>query len=504
MGGLTVALVALPLALAFGISSGAGAIPGLYAAIFAGFVTSLFGGSRYQISGPTGAMTVILVDIISRHGLEGMFLAGALAGLLQIVTGLLGLGRLVKFLPYAVVSGFTNGIAVLIFLSQVSDALRDVGITAVTVIMILVALRFFRQTIPASLYGLVAGVAVNQLLFHSGNLVGDIPFSLPRVSLPLGALDSIGQLIGPAITIYLLGSIEALLSAEIADVMTGTRHDSNRELIGQGVGNIVSALVGGVPVTGAIARTAVNVKSGAKTQLSGLIHSVVLLLIVLVFGQWARLIPLAALAGILMVTAVRMADLEGLRLIPRVRWTYGATLLVTMVLTVIQDLTIAVAAGVALAILFAIADLASPRIEIRLAHDVAPNSSEPALLRSIRLITIRGPLFFVGVAKLVRHIEAHFQEQALILDLGGVSNIDETGGLMLKDLAQRFKKEGKPLYLANVDREALRTLARLGLMQELGRRHICLTRQTAVERATEDLRSQAAQRAPAAGTATPV
>lgn len=490
MGGLTVGLVALPLALAFGISSGAGAIPGLYAAIFAGFVTSLFGGSQYQISGPTGAMTVVLVDIVSRHGLEGMFLAGALAGILQIITGLLGLGRLVKFLPYAVVSGFTNGIAVLIFLSQVPSALKDVGITAATVITILVALRFFRQTIPASLYGLMAGIAVNQLLFRSSHLVGDIPFALPRISLPLEALGSLGELIGPAITIYLLGSIEALLSAEVADVMTGTRHDSNRELIGQGLGNIVSALVGGVPVTGAIARTAVNVKSGAKTRLSGLVHSVVLLLIVLVFGQWARLIPLAALAGILMVTSVRMADLEGLRLIPRARWTYGVTLVLTMILTVIQDLTIAVAAGVALAIVFAIADLASPRIETRVAQDVVPGSSEPGPVRSIRLITIRGPLFFVGVAKLMRHLEGHFQEGALILDLGAVSNIDETGGLMLKDLAQKFKKEGKPLYLANVDRDAFRILARLGLLEALGRRYICRTRHTAVERATEDLRHQ--------------
>src|SRR5690606_28819938 len=200
----------------------------------------------------------------------------------------------VKFLPHAVISGFTNGIALLIFLSQVEPALQSPLITGVTAAAIVLALRYARRSIPASLYGLAAGVVLNQLLVRTAHVVGHIPSALPRLSLPLAQLGSVGDLIMPAITIFLLGSIEALLSAEIGDMMTGQRHDSNRELIGQGLGNVVSALVGGVPVTGAIARTAVNVKSGARTRLSGMIHSVVLLLVVLVFGRWAQIIPLAA------------------------------------------------------------------------------------------------------------------------------------------------------------------------------------------------------------------
>lgn len=471
MAGLSVAVVALPLAMAFGIGSGAGAAAGLYAAIFAGFVTSLFGGSEYQISGPTGAMTVILVDVVSRYGVEGMLLAGAMAGVLQILLGLFRLGRFVKYLPQPVISGFTTGIATLLFLSQLEAAGQEPLIALVTVGVMLLAKRV-KTPIPASLWGLGAAVLVNELFIHTPHLVGAIPAGLPRPSLPLDQLGAVGELMGPAISICLLGSIEALLSAEVADFMTGTRHDGNRELIGQGLGNLTAALVGGVPVTGAIARTAVNAKSGAHTRLSGMVHSVVLLIIMVLLGPWAARIPLAALAGILMVTAVGMVDLEGLRLLPRTRWTYGATLGLTLVLTVLQDLTVAVAGGLALAALFTVAELASPWLETPRSGTV-PALPRPVVPRhpDVQLIILRGPLFFVGVEKLRRQVE-QVTKPVLVLDLAAVTAVDESGLLMLKRLAQDLERSGKSLYIAGVRGPLFRRMARLGVLDDLCRHRV--------------------------------
>lgn len=485
MAGITVAIVALPLALAFGIASGAGPAAGLYAAIFAGFATSLFGGSEVNVSGPTGAMTVVLVHIISRHGLEGMALAGLMAGAMQLLMGALRLGGFVKFLPHAVISGFTNGIALLIFLSQVEPALQSPLITGVTAVTIVLALRYARRSIPPSLYGLAAGVALNELLIRTPHVVGHIPSALPKLSLPLAQLGNVGDLIMPAITIFLLGSIEALLSAEIGDMMTGRRHDGNRELIGQGIGNVVSALVGGVPVTGAIARTAVNVKSGARTRLAGMLHAVILFIIVVAFGPWAERIPLAALAAILMVTAVRMADLEGFRLLARARWTYGATFLVTMVLTVVQDLTIAVAVGVGLAIVFAIVDLASPQVQ------KGPVQRErwrgPLRLPGhVQVVTLGGPLLFVAVEKLWNQLQRVPEGKVLVLDMSAVTTVDESGALMLKRLAEELRAQGRSLYVAGLRRHPLRVLVRLGLLDVLGRRRVTIGVDTALRRAVQE------------------
>jgi len=428
-------------------------------------------------------MTVVLVDIVSRHGIEGMLLAGAMAGAMQLIVGFLRLGNLVKFLPHAVVSGFTNGIAVIIFLSQAPEALRNITVTLVTVGVILLAHRYLRRTIPPSLWGLAAGLLVNQWIVGSPHVVGAIPAALPKVALPFAALGEIGELFFPAVTIFLLGSIEALLSAEIGDMMTSGRHDSNRELIGQGLGNIVSALVGGVPVTGAIARTAVNVKSGARTRLSGMIHSVVLLLVVLVFGRWAQIIPLAALAGILMVTAVRMADLDGLRILPRVHWRYGATLLVTMALTIIQDLTIAVAGGLALAALLAVIDLASPHVSRRPASALLPDHPNRERAEQIQVVSVAGPLYFLGVAKLLRHLESLPAQSALVLDLGAVTHMDESGGMLIKRVADRFADEGRSLYIASAGPQSLRLLTQLGVAGALGPRRVGIDLQTALESA---------------------
>lgn len=485
MGGLTVALVALPLALAFGISTGAGPAAGLYASIFAGFVASLFGGSEFNVSGPTGTMLVVLTMTVSQYGLEGMVLAVAIAGILQVVTALLRLGVFVKFLPHAVISGFTNGVAILIFLSQVEAGLQAPIVTLVTIGVILLAHRYARRTIPASLYGLVAGVTVNELLVRTPHVVGPIPTTLPKLALPFAAVDQIQHLVMPALTIFLLGTIESLLSAEIADVMTGKKHDSNKELLGQGLANLTASLIGALPVAGVIARTAVNARSGAKSRLAGMLHSLILLLVVLVFGRWAQRIPLAALAGILMVTAFRAADLRGFELLPRARWTYGATFLLTLVLTVVQDLAMAVAGGLALAAVFAVAELASPQLRAASGRALTAGMerwSHP----EVQVAKLHGPLFFVGVERIRRELAKVPVTRILVLDFSAVSAIDESGALMLKRLAFDLQMEGRSLYIAGLGRMPLRMLARLGVLEAIGRRRVSFSVEAALRRAYEE------------------
>lgn len=483
LGGLTVAIVALPFAMAFGIASGAGAAAGLYAAMFAGFFTSLFGSSETQVSGPTGAMTVVLVGVISEYGLEGMFVAGALAGLMQIGIGLLRIGGFVKFLPHAVISGFMNGIAVLIFLSQVGDALRDPIITLVTIAAMLWAIKYARRSIPIPLWGLVAGVLINELFIRTSFVVGDLPTTLPQIGFPFATLEHIGGLVVPAFTICLLGSLESLLAAEVADVVTGQEHDGNREMIGQGIGNLISAVVGGVPVSGAMSRTVVNARSGARTRLSGLIHSVILLIVVYGFGKLAGRIPLAALAGILMVTSVRMGDFEGLQLMRRARWQYGATLVATLVLTIIQDLAIAVGGGLLLAGIFAVAELAVPHVRKKDVGRVGGASLGQFEHSQIKVVKVEGPLLFVGVERINRQLSSVNPTPVLVLDFTSVTTIDESAALMLKRLAGALLDENRILYVGGLQRQPLRMLGRVQMGSVTGRRRLTYRMETALARA---------------------
>lgn len=486
MGGLTVAIVALPFAMAFGIASGAGAAAGLYAAIFAGFVTSLFGSSETQVSGPTGAMTVVLVGVISEYGLEGMFVAGALAGVMQILLGVLRLGSFVKFLPHAVISGFMNGIAILIFLSQLGDGVREPIVTVATVGAMLWAIRYARRSLPPPLWGLAAGIVVNELFVRTPFLVGELSMSLPTLSFPFAALGDIGGLIVPAFTICLLGSLETLLTAEVADVITGQQHDGSKELIGQGIGNLVAAVVGGVPVSGAMSRTVVNARSGGRTRLSGMIHSIVLLIIVFVFGRWAARIPLAALAAILLVTSVRMADFDGLQLMRRARWQYGVTLGATLVLTIVQDLAIAVGGGLLIAGIFTIAELASPHVRKKTVGRVGAVTLEQFVHPQIRIVKLEGPLLFVGVERMTRQLAKVPATRILVFDFSGVTAIDESGALMLKQLAVNFRDDGRALYVAGLKREPLRMLARLEVLEVIGRRRVSSGVESALEHAYAD------------------
>lgn len=485
IGGVNVAIVALPLALAFGIASGAGAAAGLYAAIFAGFITSLFGGSSVQVSGPTGAMTVVLVTVVSRHGINTMLLAGFLAGLMQLALGLSRAGGFVRYLPQSVIAGFTNGIAVLIFLSQWNYAMGAPIITVATILGIVVALRFAKG-IPASLFGLAIGILVNEFFVNTAEMVSSVPTTLPTLALPIWSPEVFASAIGPAITICLLGSIKSLLSATVGDAMTGQKHNGNRELVAQGLGNMVASMVGGVPVTGALSRTALNAKSGARTRLAGLLHASILLLVVLAFGGWAERIPLAVLAGILMVTSVQMMEWGSFVLIPRAPWAYTLKLLVTLALIIYADLIIAVASGFLLAVIFFFIEMS--RSQFRQSRTARRWQSDPPVSThpDVTVFTLNGPLFFGMATRLAERLRSMPNARVLVLDLSNVPVVDASGGLMLERLAKELRKRGQSLFIVGLAREPFRVLARLGLFNYLDRYYVCAGMRQALRRAAAE------------------
>ncbi|HEX7137303.1 MAG TPA: SulP family inorganic anion transporter, partial [Vicinamibacterales bacterium] len=379
--GVTVGLVALPLAMAFAISSGLPPQAGLYTAVFAGGLISILGGSQLQIGGPTGAFVVIVAGIVARHGVDGLFVCTLMAGILLIILGVTGMGSAVRFIPRPVVVGFTNGIAVLIASTQIrdvfglrmdnmpSDFLPRLQVLAAqastwshqattlafaSLVIIIVANRVSKH-IPGTIIALCAGtIAVIVLgldVETIGTRFGGIPAGLPSIQLPRLRLELVGGLIGPAMTVAMLGAIESLMSAMVADRLSGDRHDSNMELVAQGVANVVSPLVGGLPATGAIARTATNIRSGAQTPVAGVVHALTLLLILLVAAPLARYIPLAVLAAILLVVAYNMGDWAEIPELLRLTKTDVTVWIVTFALTVFADLTVAVGVGMVCAAL---------------------------------------------------------------------------------------------------------------------------------------------------------
>lgn len=497
LAGLTVGVVALPLALAFGVTSGAGAAAGLFTAIVAGVVGSAFGGSRYNITGPTGAMTVVLLPIIAQYGVEKVFLVGLMAGLILLAFGLLRLGRLVSLIPYPVVTGFTNGIAIIIFLQQIPallgvptpkgehvvsitlEALRayfdhpqgaTLLLTALTIGLILLWGRYVRR-VPGSIVALVV-VTLVSLTFAGVPRIGEIPTALPSPHLPDWNLSDISKLFSPALAVALLAGIESLLSAVVADSMTiREKHDPNRELIGSGLANLAAPIFGGIPATGAIARTAVGVRSGAQTRLTGIIHALFLLLVVLSLGPLAQVIPLAALAGILMVTAVRMVEWEAVRAILRSTKSDLSTMLVTMGVTVAFDLVLAIEVGLVLAgILFIQRMKNTLSVE---PMDLGP--SVPAhlavdhdLLRE-RVVAFRvdGPLFFAVAGEFIATLTQVSQVDALILRMRRVKVIDASGANALKTMKDALERKGIKFLISGLQEQPKQVLKRMGLLDEV-------------------------------------
>ena len=514
-GGLTAAVVALPLALAFAVASGVDPKAGLYTAIVAGIVAAVFGGSPVQITGPTGAMAVILVGIVSKYGIEKVWVAGVMAGIIQVSLGVAKLGRLVKFIPYPVTAGFTNGIAVIIFCGQLNNffglqlprsehflpglwqtvthlELSNWASIALATVVIAINLFWSRitTTVPGSLVGLILATAIASFFHLHVPTIGSIPQSLP---LPQGIphwnnLGLIRELINPALALAALGSIESLLSAVVADGMTvSEKHNSDRELIGQGLANIMIPFFGGIPATGAIARTAVNVRSGGKTRLSGVIHGVALAIIVLTLAPLAAQIPLAALAGILMVTSVRMIEWEAIGLLMRATYSDFSVMLLTWLVTIFFDLVLAVEVG-----LIAAGGLFIKRMsELSLGKVPETEAFPPGipleLTKQIAVYRVDGPVFFGAAERFVTFLRDQPEVKYLILRLRYVPNMDTTGLVAMEDIYHDLKRHNSRLLLSGLQPEVQKILERSGLLDKIGRENCFETTDAAICSLNPDL-----------------
>jgi SulP family sulfate permease len=490
LAGLIVGIVALPLAMAFAIASGARPEHGLYTAIVAGALTSLFGGSRLQIAGPTGAFVAVLSVITAQHGIAGLQVATLMAGLILLAFGVARLGAVIKYIPDPVIVGFTAGIGVIIFVGQWKDFfglspapsglhfhekflslvqalptlhLATTGLALLAFVIMAFGGRWLKR-IPAPLVAMIAAT-VAQAVFHFdgvatiGSAFGGIPRELPTLSLPTLSLGQILTLVGPAFTIALLGAIESLLSAVVADGMAGTRHDSNQELIGQGIANLAAPLFGGFAATGAIARTATSIRNGATSPLAGLVHAGFLILVILLLAPLAAAIPLCSLAAILFVIAWNMSDVPHfIRLVRTAPRPDVGILLLTFTLTVFVDLVVAVNVGVVIAALLFMRRMAqSVSIEL---HDesAVPDAAEPerrTAENGIVVYSIDGPFFFGAAEKLERTL-AHIQRRAttLILRLGRMPFVDATGMQALEEIVMDFKRHGATVLLSEVRLQA--------------------------------------------------
>lgn len=519
--GLVVGIVALPLAIAFAIASGVKPEQGLYTAVVAGFLISALSGSRVQIGGPTGAFIVLVNEIVQRHGYDGLAVATMMAGVLLLVMGFGRLGTLIQFIPYPVTVGFTSGIALIIGTGQLRDALGlqmtrvpaeflervealtvalpswnawAVAISVATIaLMVLLPRRLPR--VPGSLLALLVTTVVVQFfglpVETIGGRFGAVPTSLPSPHIPAFDLAMLRQLTAPAVSIALLAGIESLLSAVVADGMTGRRHRSNMELVAQGVANIASPLFGGIPATGAIARTATNIKSGGRTPIAGMVHSVVLMLILVFFGRWAGLIPLPTLAGILLVVAYNMSEYQLFAKVLRSTRSDALVLLATFLLTVLVDLTAAIQVGVVLAsFLFMrrMAEVTEVRTVKRLLDDEEEEGIETGLEvpDGVEVFAIAGSFFFGAVQKFkVTLSNIQRTPTVLILDMSRVMTIDATGMRALEEVMSQSRRSGTTLLLAGVHAQPLVALQRSELLDEIGEENLTEGLRAAVERARQ-------------------
>ncbi len=484
IAGLTVGLVALPLAMAFAISSGMTPQAGIYCAIVTGFLISALGGSYVQIGGPTGAFVVVVSGIIAEHGMDGLFMCTMMAGVVLVVMGLTGSGTAVRFIPRPVVIGFTNGIALVIastqlrdvlgispdvqvpgdFLGRLNVLLMNLGnasvptaIVGIGVLVLIVAWNRLVPRVPGYIVALVVGtvvVAAGQLPLETiGSRFGGIPSGLPEVHLPRFRPDLILSLLSPTLTVAMLGAIESLLSAVVADRMSGRRHNSNVELFAQGIANIVSPMVGGLPATGAIARTATNVRSGGRTPIAGMIHACTLLLILLFAAKLAGLVPMAVLGSILLVVAYNMGEWREIPELWKHGWTDRIVWVWTFALTVLADLTVAVEAGMIIAALMFIRRVTATTTVSRVTHDYVRRGRQHILQDKdipgyVTILRIHGPFLFGATDKLTAQAE-HIAEFApiVVLRLRNMTALDGTGLRAIQDFADSLSATGRTLLL---------------------------------------------------------
>ena len=519
LAGVTVGLVALPLAMAFAISSGMPPQAGIYGAVVAGFLISALGGSKTQIGGPTGAFVVVVAGIVAQHGVLGLFICTFLAGIILIVLGATGMGTAVRYIPRPVVAGFTNGIAVLIASTQIRDffglhvehasgaflpRLRELwsargtisleatllGVASLAVILLVP--RLLRR-VPGAIVALVAGTAATALLMLPvetiGTRFGGIPSGFPKIHVPPLRLELIPPLLPSAITIALLGAIESLMSAVVADKMTGSRHNPNTELIAQGVANLASPLVGGLPATGAIARTATNIRSGARTPVAGMIHALTLLGVLLAAAPLAKWVPLPTLAAILFVVAYNMGDWEEVPEILKLSKGDIAVWLITFALTVFADLTLAVQVGMTLAALLFIRKV-SVTTEVEEVTDTELAEGRVHILHDrsipdyVALFRIQGPFLF-GATEKIREITDDVDSLApiVILRLREMTAIDATGLTAFEELADRLHERRRELILCGAREQPSRLMRQAEFHRHIGRENLCAHIEEALSRA---------------------
>lgn len=520
LAGLIVGIVALPLAIAFAIASGVSPEKGIFTAVIAGFIISLLGGSRVQIGGPTGAFIVIVYGIVQQYGVNGLLMATFIAGIILILMGMAKLGAVIRFIPYPLIVGFTSGIAVIIFSSQLKDLFglqiealpadflekwnsyflhfSSVNWYSFAIASFTVLVVFFWPRVTHKIPGSLIAILVSTVIVHIfqlpvetiGSRFHSIPSSLPAPAFPRIDLAEIRKLIQPAFTIALLGGIESLLSAMVADGMTGGKHRSNTELIAQGVANIFSAAFGGIPATGAIARTATNIKNGATTPVAGIVHAITLLLIILFASKYAASIPMATLAGILVTVAYNMSEWKNFRAILKGAKSDIAVLLTTFILTILVDLTVAIEIGFLLAIFLFLRKLINSS-GVKILSDNTGESIEDirhnekySLPEGIQVFEISGPLFF-GAAYKFKDALAMIGKSPrfLIIRMGNVPIVDATGIQAIREVFHENKKRGTKLILSEVNNDQVRNeLRKSRLLFAIGKANVTGSFEAALER----------------------
>lgn len=521
IAGLTVGLVALPLAMAFAISSGVQPQAGIYCAVVAGFIISALGGSRTQIGGPTGAFVVVVSGIIATHGIDGLFMCTMMAGVILVVLGITGLGLAVKYIPRPVVIGFTNGIAVLIASTQIKDffglkienvpgdfigriqsygtywhtaSILTTALSVSSLIVLIVTIRNFKS-VPGAIVALVFGTLVAWLFALPvetiGSRFGGIPSGLPHFQVPKFRADLFLELISPAMTVAMLGAIESLLSAVVADRMSNDKHNPNTELFAQGVANIITPLVGGLPATGAIARTATNIRSGAQTPVAGMTHAITLLLILLFAAPLVTPAPLGVLSAILFVVAYNMGEWHEIPEILKLARGDKVIWLLTFVLTVFADLTVAVEVGMILAALTyirkvtsttTVAEITPEYVQSGYPHSLQTNP----LPEEVKAFRIHGPFLFGATDKLsVIHEQFPSLPKVTLLRLRNMTAIDATGLKALEDLAKKLKAVGKHLVICGVREQPATIIEKAEFHEIIGAENIQETLEGAIRRAKE-------------------
>ncbi|WP_431989849.1 SulP family inorganic anion transporter [Streptomyces albogriseolus] len=535
LAGLAVAVVALPLALGFGVSSGLGAEAGLATAVVAGALAAVFGGSNLQVSGPTGAMTVVLVPIVADHGPGGVLTVGLMAGVILVALALLRAGGSMRYVPAPVVEGFTLGIACVIGLQQIPSALgvaqpdgervleavwhaaRDFAhdphwaapALAAGVAAVMLAGARWKPTVPFSVLAVIAATVVVETAGLDGvRPIGDLPAGLPAPSLSFLDAGALGGLLAPALAVAALAALESLLSASVADGMTvGQRHDPDRELFGQGLANIAAPLFGGVPATGAIARTAVNVRTGATSRLAALTHAAVLAVIVFAAAPLVSRIPLAALAGVLLATAVRMVEVGSLRAMTRATRSDAVILVLTAVATLVLDLVQAVIIGLVVAGVLALGAVARQARLAPLPLDRGDHTDEEHELLAQHIVAYRidGPLFFAAAHRFLLELTELAEVRVVILRMSHVSVVDATGALVLKDAVTKLRRRGIVVMVSGVrpgHRRALDSVGVLDLLCHEGREYA--TTPEAIEAARAHLERDGVLRTGGSTAAAPV